>query len=68
MTEIRTAQLRLVYSLLKPAISMAARFHVPQAASDSCTLNYTFAHVLARTPGMMEGLGFKRPAAVRLAA
>lgn len=29
MTDIRTAQLRLVYSLLKPAISMAAQFHVP---------------------------------------
>lgn len=29
MTEIRTAQLRLVYSLLKPAIAMAAQFHVP---------------------------------------
>ena len=29
MSEIRTAQLRLVYSLLKPAVAMAARFHVP---------------------------------------
>ena len=29
MSQIRTAQLRLVYSLLKPAVSMAARFHVP---------------------------------------
>jgi hypothetical protein len=29
VTEIRTAQLRLVYSLLKPAIVMAAQFHVP---------------------------------------
>jgi hypothetical protein len=29
VTEIRTAQLRLVYSLLKPAIAMAAQFHVP---------------------------------------
>lgn len=29
MSELRTAQNRLVYSLLKPAASMAARFHVP---------------------------------------
>lgn len=29
MSDIRTAQLRLVYSLLKPAVNMAARFHVP---------------------------------------
>ena len=29
MSEFRTAQLRLVYSLLKPAVAMAARFHVP---------------------------------------
>jgi hypothetical protein len=29
LSELRTAQNRLVYSLLKPAVSMAARFHVP---------------------------------------
>jgi hypothetical protein len=29
VSEIRTAQLRLIYSLLKPAVAMAARFHVP---------------------------------------
>jgi hypothetical protein len=29
VSQIRTAQLRLVYSLLKPAVAMAARFHVP---------------------------------------
>lgn len=29
MTEPKSAQLRLVYSLLKPAVAMAARFHVP---------------------------------------
>jgi hypothetical protein len=29
VSQISTAQLRLVYSLLKPAVAMAARFHVP---------------------------------------
>jgi hypothetical protein len=29
VSQLRTAQLRLVYSLLKPAVAMAARFHVP---------------------------------------
>jgi ParB-like chromosome segregation protein Spo0J len=29
VSEFKTAQLRLVYSLLKPAVAMAARFHVP---------------------------------------
>src|SRR5687768_16087908 len=29
LPEMKTAQNRLVYSLLKPAVAMAARFHVP---------------------------------------
>lgn len=28
VSQVKTAQLRLVYSLLKPAVAMAARFHV----------------------------------------
>jgi hypothetical protein len=41
VTEIRTAQNRLVYSLLKPAVSMAARFHVPmRTLAELARLNY----------------------------
>lgn len=41
VTEIRTAQLRLVYSLLKPAIAMAAQFHVPmRTLSELLRLGY----------------------------
>jgi hypothetical protein len=40
-SEIRTAQLRLVYSLLKPALAMAARFHVPmRSLSELLRLSY----------------------------
>ena len=46
----------------------ASRFRVEKAASDSCTLTYTFANVLARNPGVMEAKGFNRPARGRLAA
>jgi hypothetical protein len=41
VTEIKTAQLRLVYSLLKPAVAMAARFHVPmRTLAELCRLTY----------------------------
>ena len=41
VSEIRTAQLRLVYSLLKPAVAMAARFHVPmRTLSELLRLSY----------------------------
>jgi hypothetical protein len=41
VSEIRQAQLRLVYSLLKPAVLMAARFHVPmRSLADLLRLSY----------------------------
>jgi hypothetical protein len=41
VSELRTAQNRLVYSLLKPAVSMAARFHVPmRTLAELSRLNY----------------------------
>ena len=47
MTELRTTQNRLVYSLLKPAVSMAARFHVPMRTLAEL-LRLTYFEVLRR--------------------
>lgn len=49
-------------------LNHATRFRVAPASSDTCLASYTFAHVLARNPGLMEGTGFNRPAGGRLAA
>jgi hypothetical protein len=41
MAEVRTAQLRLIYSLLRPAVRVAARFHVPvRTLSDLLRMAY----------------------------
>jgi hypothetical protein len=47
VSEIRTAQLRLVYSLLKPAVAMAARFHVPMRTLAEL-LRLTYFEILRR--------------------
>jgi hypothetical protein len=47
VSEIKTAQLRLVYSLLKPAVAMAARFHVPMRTLAEL-LRLTYFEILRR--------------------
>jgi hypothetical protein len=47
LSEITSAQNRLVYSLLKPAVSMAARFHVPMRTLAEL-LRLTYFEVLRR--------------------
>jgi len=47
VTELSTTQNRLVYSLLKPAVSMAARFHVPMRTLAEL-LRLTYFEVLRR--------------------
>jgi hypothetical protein len=47
VSEIRSAQLRLIYSLLKPAVAMSARFHVPMRTLAEL-LRLTYFEVLRR--------------------
>lgn len=46
MAAVREAQLRLLYSLLKPAVRVAARFHVPMRTVSELTRLAYFEHLL----------------------